>query len=93
MKNFEKLQSKNIDDLAEWLDTNAWTDTSPWLQWWGDTYCNHCESIMCKYGDGTREFPVSWCELYGKCKFFQEMNEVPSGKEIVKMWLESEAEE
>ena len=87
---FEYIKEMNIDELAEWLDTNAWIDTSPWMLWWDKTYCGNCESIMCKYGDGNHEFPCSYCEIYDKCRFFSERAEVPSGREIVKMWLESE---
>lgn len=47
---------------------------------------------MCKYEDGEREFPCSYCELNGNCKFFPDLDEVPDNKKIIKMWLETEIE-
>lgn len=93
MNNFEKLKSMSVDELAEWLDKNGIIDNSPWMEDFNKKYCNNCESVMCKYEDGNREFPCSYCEIYDKCKFFNELNEVPNNKEIIKMWLESESED
>ena len=44
---------------------------------------------MCKYEDGGREFPCSYCELNGNCKFFPDLDEAPDNKMIIKMWLET----
>lgn len=90
MTQFEKFQSMDIDQLAEWIDENGQFDSSPWLTWWDEKYCSNCPNIMCHYEGSSLEFPVSWCEINGKCKFFPEMDEAPGSKEIVKMWLESE---
>lgn len=90
MTQFEKFQSMDIDQLAEWIDENGQFDSSPWLTWWDKKYCSNCPSIMLRYKGSSLEFPVSWCEINGKCKFFPEMDETPGSKEIVKMWLESE---
>lgn len=93
MNNFEKLKSMSVEDLAKWLDKNGQFDTAPWIIWFDKNYCKNCESIMCHYEDSTHEFPVAWCELEHKCKFFPEMDETPNSKEVIKMWLESDANE
>lgn len=87
---FDKLKSMDIDGLAEWLDKYGQFDGSLWMDWFDKQYCKNCESIMCKSADDSREFPCAYCELYDKCKFFAEMDDVPNNKEIIKMWLESE---
>lgn len=92
MNNWTKLKNMETEDFAEWLDEYGAFDNSPWMRWFDDKYCKNCPDIVCKYEDSEREFSCSYCETYGKCKFFQEMDEVPENKEIVKMWLESEME-
>ena len=82
----------STEGLAEWLDKYGAFDNSPWITWFDEKYCNNCEAIMCKYEDGEREFPFSYCELNGNCKFFPKLDETPDNKRITKMWLESEAE-
>ena len=89
---FGKFKSMNIDELAEWLDEYGQFDSSPWMSWFDQKYCKNCEDIMCKYEDGEREFPCSYCELNGNCKFFPDLDEAPDNKRIIKMWLESEVE-
>ena len=89
---FEIMKSKNIDELAKWIDEYCMTDGSPWYTWFDNKYCKHCEPIIV---EGDDEFSIDleygWCELNGdRCKFFQDMNEIPWGKQLVKMWLESE---
>lgn len=93
MAQFEKLQSMDIEELAEWLDKYGQFDGSPWMKWFDELYCKNCESIMCHYLDNEYEFPCSWCEINDKCRFFPEMDEAPDNKEIIKMWLESEVKE
>lgn len=90
MTMFEVLKSKNIDELAEWIDKNGQFDNSPWLIWFDNTYCKNCETIMCHYAGSELMLRFSWCELNNKCKFFQDMDKVPSNKEIIKLWLETE---
>ena len=51
MTNFKRIQSMNIDELAEWLDENGQFDTAPWSEWFSKTYCEKCESIKCRYAD------------------------------------------
>jgi hypothetical protein len=40
-----------------------------------------------------RECEFAWCEINDKCIAFPELGEMPSDKEIIKLWLESEVEE
>ena len=90
---FDKFKSMNINELAEWIDEHGEFDGSPWMSWFDKIYCNNCPNIMCKYEDGTREFPCSYCELNDNCKFFPNLDSIPDNKMIIKMWLESEVKE
>lgn len=92
MNNFEKLQSLDIDQFAEWLDNNGMWDNSPWSKWFDSKYCQQCEPVkaMMEGYFGYRECKFAWCELEHKCRFFQDMDEEPSSKDIIKFWLESE---
>lgn len=89
---FNEIISKNIDEFAEWLDKNGVQDFSPWSEWFDKNYCKKCESIIkinphCCY----IKSEYAWCELNdGKCKFFQDMDDIPYGKQLIKMYLESE---
>ena len=83
---FENLKTKTLDEIAEWLDKNAQFDDVPWLRWWDNKYCKKCMMES----DETKE---AWCESNGNCKFFKDEKEIPSIKEIIKMWLESECED
>ncbi len=104
MNNFERLKSMSVEELAEWLDQNGIIDNSPWSEHFNNKYCANCESVMCKYEDAEKvlgfkpyflddEVECAYCEVYNKCRFFPEMDEVPDGLEAVKMWLEAEVEE
>lgn len=85
---YESFKSKSIDELAEWLDKHV-IDDSPWISYFDRKYCNKCKPIHCEDGDcGSGEY--SWCELNGKCRFFQDMPDIPDNKQIIKMWLERE---
>lgn len=94
MTKFESLKLKNIDELAEWFDKYIIHDYVPWIKWWDENYCSKCEpEIINKYsvccGDMV-DMECAWCELNNnKCKYFKDMDEMPSNKEIIKMWLES----
>lgn len=89
MTNYEYITHTSLDKMAEWLDEYGQFDGSPWTAWFDKTYCKNCPDIMCKYEDGIREFPCSYCELNGKCKFFPEYNKIPDNKMTIKMWLKS----
>jgi len=101
--NFKYLQNMSIDEFAEWLDKNCMFDNSPWMNLFNEKYCSKCESIKCKYADAEEklgitpfsysgEIECAYCELENKCRFFQELDDVPDNKEMIKMWLEEEAE-
>ena len=88
---FEKFKSMTIDEFADWLDKYGQFDGSPWMSWWDDKYCSKCEPI--KVENETYVIPVmcSWCELHkNKCKFFPDREEMPSNKDIIKMYLEEQ---
>ena len=102
MTNFEHLKNMSIAELAEWLDVHGQFDTSPWQEWFSQVYCNKCEPIKCKYADAeerfgftllySREIECSYCELEGRCKFFPDLDDIPSNIETIKMWLNKETE-
>lgn len=102
MTNFKYLQSMSIDELAKWLDQNGIIDNSPWLEHFNYKYCANCESVICKYEDTEKtlgfklfyrdEIECAYCEIYKKCRYFPDMDDVPDGVDMAKMWLESEVE-
>lgn len=84
---FEKIKSMDIDEFAKWFEENCSHDTDPCIKWWDKKYCQNCEAVIkddMKYG---------YCELYGKCKYFKDIDNVLDWKETIKLWLESENEE
>ena len=103
MTNFKKLHSMSVDELAKWLDQNGIIDNSPWFEDFNSKYCSNCESVMCKYEDAEKvvefkpmfdydEIECAYCEIYKKCRYFEDMDEVPDGVEMVRLWLETEVE-
>ena len=92
MTNYEHIKSMSIDKFSEWLDEYGQFDSSPWMSWFEQKYCKICPNVMCKSADDTRIFPCSYCEVYDTCRFFQDLDEAPDNKMIIKMWLKSEVE-
>ena len=93
MNNFEYIKDMNIDELAAWLDKQfEWFYDSPWEKWWSETYCNKCKPEMVKMEDRINKVPVGWCELHDKCKFFQDLENIPGSIEVCKIWLEKEVD-
>ena len=102
MTRFEEIKNMDIDAFAEWVDEHGNFDDSSWSKWFDENYCQKCEPIECYYADVKEKLDMelndwcktpiycAWCELEHKCKFFQDMDDVPSCKEIAKMWLELE---
>ena len=90
MTNYERIAHMRVDEMAEWIDEHGMFDNSPWMSWFDQKYCKDCPDVICKYENGTKEFPCSYCELNGNCKFFPDLNKAPENKMIIKMWLESE---
>ena len=94
MKVFDCFKEMNVDEFAEWLDEYAMFDNSPWIKWFDTNYCKKCKPIIVEdedYFNGSMEY--GWCELNDGCKFFKDEMEIPSTKDMAKMWLESEFEE
>lgn len=90
MKVINMFEYMNIDEFVDWLDENVYLEHSPWLKWWDETYCKNCESVCATSPNGCGESEYGYCELHGNCRYFQDMEDIPSGKQIIKMWLESE---
>lgn len=91
MTKYEQLVSSSLEGLADWLDMYGQFEGSPWMTWFNNKYCENCEPIKCKYPEGTHEFNCSYCESEGKCKFFLDMEETPSNRDIIELWLREEA--
>lgn len=91
MTKFEDFKSKNIDELVDWIDENFAFDTAPYMWWFDNEFCKRCQPEEVYDVDHSTNMECAWCEISGKCKFFNDMDEVPYAKQIIKMWLESEA--
>lgn len=91
MRVYEKIKLMDIDELVDWLDEHCMFDNAPWWEWWDEHYCNKCEAIIRTDDDGyEREY--GYCELHHKCRFFEDMDNIPDVKQIIKMWLLSESD-
>ena len=89
ISNYEYLRSLSIDGLAEWFESNIWNwENTPWNDWFDDTYCNNCDPEFIEWEGRTNKVPIGWCELHGKCKFLQHLDDIPDDKQVVKLWLE-----
>lgn len=94
MSNFEKLKQMSVDELAKWLDKYLAFDDAPQTLWFAKNYCNKCDHVEGQWKGtfGTHKCEFAYCELEHKCRYFQDMDEVPDGVEVVKLWLEAEVE-
>lgn len=100
MTRYEQLTSLPIEQLAQWIDTHGQFDGSPWITWFDENYCSKCESIKIKKENSKAilgfelmfadETTCSYCELYKKCKYFQDKDETPTNVDIIQMWLEEQ---
>lgn len=90
---FEKIKSMNIDEFAEWYDKYCTHDDDQCITWWNDNYCIKCKPEIGRYKDSDRDIEFCWCELHGKCKYFQDLDEVPDTLYMTRLWLESEYED
>ena len=91
MNEFDKIKLMNIDEFAEWLNENIVADDVPWINWWDKNYCNNCIAERLYSPVFGREAEWAWCELHGKCKFFENLDNIPDNKQIIKLWLESKS--
>lgn len=90
---YEMFKNKTVDELAEWFDEHCMFDNSPWILWWDENYCKKCETEFCYVESVEKELEFAWCELNNdRCRFFQNMDEMPDNKQIIKMWLNSDIE-
>lgn len=100
MTNYKMFTSFSKDELVAWLANYCHFDSSPWMEWFDDTYCNKCEPIECTYVESEeklgikpfyeRSIKCTYCELEHKCKYFPDMSDIPDNKDIIRMWLEQE---
>lgn len=90
---FDKIKTMNREQIADWLDKCGAFDGSPWTEWFDKKYCKNCpsENVYVEYFNSYAD--CAWCELNYKCKFFPDMKDIPSNKDIIKMWLETEYED
>ena len=89
---FEKIKTTNIDELVEMLDKYSLNEHSPWFEWWDRKYCDNCIAEIAYNPEIGRDLPHGWCELHQNCRYFPELDDIPNSKQIIKMWLESEAD-
>ena len=93
--NYEVLVSMSIDELADWLDKNGIPDCSPWMNWFSEKYCEKCPSVFVELNSeqfGNIRSEECYCENSDKCRFFEELDSMPSCKDVIKMWLQNDAE-
>ena len=90
---FEKIKSMNIDEFAEWYDKHCTHDDDPCITWWNDTYCNNCELVIEDVEGYYYPLEFSWCEIHGKCRFFQDLDKTPDTLHMTRLWLESECKD
>ena len=102
MNNLKYLQSMSIEEFTDWLD-NYRIDDAPWLLWWDETYCKYCEPIKVESTEAEKKlgirpfynetFDCAYCELTEdgvyRCKYFPELDHVPTSREMIGMWLEA----
>ena len=82
---FEKIKSMDINEFARWFEENCIHDNDPCIRWFDKTFCENCEPIM---KDGME---WGYCELNDNCKFFKDVDYIPSQRETIGIWLNSEA--
>jgi len=107
VNNFENLKKMSLEDFAAWLDENGMFDNSSWTNWFAKKYCDNCESIECRYVEAKEKLGITpfyddtiecaYCELADesgikRCRFFPDLDDIPNNREVIKMWLEEEAE-
>lgn len=93
MTRFEKLKTKNVDELAHWLSVHCSCDDAPWIEWFDKKYCQNCTAVNVFVPALGREVEHSYCEVNHSCKFFPGSDGAPDFEEIIKMWLEGEEED
>lgn len=101
MTNFEKITAEmDMNDLVGFLNSLDSIENAPWSKWFNAKYCNleKCPTITCKYVDN-KTCECAYCELNKKkngeseCCFFPEKNILGSGRDVIKLWLESDIDD
>ena len=95
MTNYENIMSMKLYEFAKWLDVNGLQDSSPWMDWFADKYCANCQPVFVELDSklyGKIRSEECYCENYGKCRFFGELEDIPSCKDIICMWLQQKVE-
>ena len=90
MNNFDYLNKLSVDELAAWIAEYGIFDQSPWMKWFDSKYCKQCATIKASYTDSlgsNRPVELAYCEANTNCRFFTDLPEPPSLKDIVKAWL------
>lgn len=88
---FEKIKAVDINGLIEMFDKFSFNEHSPWFEWYDKKYCGNCIAEIKFHPEINRDAEFGWCEMHQNCRYFPELDEIPDTKQIIKMWLESEA--
>lgn len=95
MTNYEKIKSMSKDELARFLDDVA-IDEAPWNKAFDEHFCKDCPAVKANMErpDGTPgiEMSFAWCEVFGHCKFFSQLDDTPSHLDVLKWWLNSNSD-
>ncbi len=90
MRLYEKLLGLSIEEFAQEIESWSDCEVEPWHDWFESEYCEHCAPVYAQYPLDHVTHACAYCELNDKCRHFPEMNHIPTGAEIVEMWLEQE---
>ena len=93
MTQFEKFTSMSREELVDWINEYGQFDQSVWMKWFDDNYCKKCESVIVTIKDlyyRDKETKCSYCELMHKCFHFPDMDHIPTNKEIIDLWFDTE---
>ena len=99
MNNFEKIKNMSVEELVKFLDEKCIIDNTPWMNWWNNTYCDNCESVIIKEDKVEEvlgfepflheEYECAYCELHDHCRFFPDQ-EQPYTEDIIRLWMNAE---
>ena len=98
MTNFDRLKAMSLEELTEFLNVNGMYDNSPWMDWWDKHYCYCCKPVIIPHLEAKETLGIdsfddcveaAYCEVYDKCKYFLDLEELPTSKDIIKLWLEA----
>lgn len=91
MNNYDKFRSMTIEEMTQWFEENFDCDDSPWIKAFDDKYCKNCEVVKGKCKDYyCDEMIFTYCELFDKCRYFEDEDSCPSDKLMIKLWLNGE---